>query len=70
MEEVKIENIIRDYRKQRDLTQEQLARKSQTSTRAIQNYEAGKRVPDVHTAIRIAEALNKEVKDVFPIAQT
>jgi len=66
MEEVNIANKIKDYRKAIDLTQEELAKKSQVSTRAIQNYERGERRPGIDTARRIAEALGQTVDEVFP----
>lgn len=39
------------------LTQAQIAKKAHVTERAYQNYEYGKREPDVRTAIQIADSL-------------
>ena len=48
-----------------DFTQKELARKIGKAERTYQDYEAGRRVPDVSTAILIANILGVEVKDIF-----
>lgn len=45
------------------LTQKQLAEKLGLSPTSLVNYEAGKRVPDVETAVRMAEALHVDIAD-------
>lgn len=59
---------INNLKKQREkigLTQVQVARKAQISESAYQNYELGKRHPNVYTAILIAKALNSTVEKLF-----
>jgi len=67
---LKIENFIKKFRQYKNLTQKQLAQKSHVSTRAVQNYERGERLPDVQTAQRIAQALGVKVDDLYPVNDT
>lgn len=52
-------------REKTGLTQVEIAEKANISIRGYQNYEAGKRLPNVHTAILIAKALNSTVEKCF-----
>lgn len=52
------------YRKNLNLSQEELARKSGLSRNAIYNYEKGKRQPDFPTLDDIAEALGCSLYDL------
>ena len=64
--------LIRNKRSEMGLTQAQLAKKASITTIAYQRYEAGERVPNVHIAILIADALKvrtyKEFKELFGAA--
>ena len=53
--------VLKKIRQEKGLKQNELAKKSKVSIRALQNYERNERVPDVRTAIRIAEVF--EIKD-------
>ena len=55
-------------RKSRGLTQVRIAHKANISENAYQNYEAGRRVPNVYTAQRIAKALKTKVEMIFPLS--
>lgn len=46
-------------------TQAQIAKEAGISERNYQNYEHGRVEPGVRTAIRIADALGVEVKELF-----
>lgn len=59
--------IIKNTRESVELTQVQLAKKIGLSVMSYQRYEAGKRIPDVHTAQKIAKALASTVEVLFPI---
>lgn len=61
---MKITNL-KKQREKKGLTQVQVARKAQISESAYQNYETGKRLPNVHTALLIAQALNSTVEKLF-----
>lgn len=67
---MKIENNLKKLRKKSALTQAQIAKKIKISDVAYQNYEAGKRVPNVYTAQRIANILNIDnVNKIFPLPE-
>ena len=50
--------LIRTYRKQRNLTQAELAQRCGTSAAMIRQYELGKRNPKIETLVKISEALD------------
>ncbi len=60
-------------RQQKEITQELLAQKTNLLVRTYQRYESGERIPDVRTAIRIAEVLgvpmHQQFKDLFETPQ-
>lgn len=56
---------IRQYRKTRKLTQEQLAEKVRVTPKYIQYLESAKRVPSVKLVYKLAKALEIKVKDLF-----
>ncbi len=58
---------LKHAREKMNLTQEEVANKICVAIRAYQNYEAGVRLPRVDTALRIANALNVDVKEIFSI---
>lgn len=62
-----LENLLKKTRKEKRITQVKLAQKSYVSIRAYQNYEAGKRVPDVYAAQRMAKGLGVKVEYLFPL---
>jgi transcriptional regulator with XRE-family HTH domain len=62
-------NPIQTKRKDVELTQAELAKKTRLSDRTIQAYEYGKKEPGVKKAIRIADAVGvttyEEFKELF-----
>lgn len=56
---------LKTTRQQKDLTQVEVAKKAQISTRRYQDYEAGKYSKSINTAILIAKALNSTVEELF-----
>lgn len=46
-------------------TQVQVSKETKIPVRVYQDYEYGKNEPRVTTAIRIADSLNVNVKDIF-----
>ena len=53
------------HRESQKLTQKDVAEKAGITERGYQNYELGLRKPNVDTAIRIADALNSSVEELF-----
>ena len=60
-------NKLKETRKKAKLKQIEVAKATNISIRAYQNYEYGKRVPDVYTAQLIAQALHTTVAELFPL---
>ena len=60
-----IGNNIREKRKEKGLTQQQLAAKCQTYDSAIRRYESGRITPKLDTLQRIAAALDCSVFDLM-----
>ena len=60
-------NKLKETRKKAKLKQIEVAKATNISIRAYQNYEYGERVPDVYTAQLIAQVLHEPVEKLFPI---
>lgn len=56
---------IKYYRNQLNLSQEQLAQKSELSRNAIYNYENDKRVPTMDILIKISNALDVDIEELI-----
>ena len=63
--EVKIENRIREFRKEKNLSQHKLAQAVGLKRRSIMAYENNTISPTLETAYTIAKVLEKEFTDVF-----
>jgi putative transcriptional regulator len=61
-----IPNKIRDFRKEIEMKQTDLAREVGIFQSEISDIERGIRKPNVYLAKRIAKALGKDVSEVFP----
>lgn len=62
---IKILCRIRALRKEKKLTQEELAEKLGISRQSIISVEAGKSIPSLSLAIQIADLFNKAIEEVF-----
>ncbi len=60
-----IENRIEEFRKPLGLSQHRLAKRVGLTRYAIMNYENKKSYPTLDMAIKIANALEKDVLEVF-----
>lgn len=71
MAKVKTRNfgqVIRDRRRQLDLTQEDVARRISTSTPYIGHLESGKRHPSEKVVTKLADVLGLERREMFFLA--
>ena len=59
---------IKELRKTRNFTQEQLAERVDLATRYISLIEVGRSSPSLETMENIASALDVEIKDLFEFA--
>ncbi len=60
--------VIRERRRQLDLTQEEVARRIKTSTPYVGHLESGKRHPSDKVVTRLAEVLGLNRREVFFLA--
>lgn len=60
--------LIRDRRRQLDLTQEEVARRIKTSTPYVGHLESGKRHPSDKIVSRLAEVLSLDRRELFFLA--
>ncbi|MFL0489202.1 helix-turn-helix transcriptional regulator [Bacillus sp. 179-I 2A5 NHS] len=58
-------NHVAEARKELDMSQDMLAKRAKVSRPYLSNIENLKVQPSVGAAIRIAQALNKRVEDIF-----
>lgn len=55
---------FRQLREKANMTQSALAKKLGVTSVAINNYERGKRVPNIFTISKLAEILNVQIEEV------
>lgn len=60
-----MKNKLQTCRKAAKLTQEAIAKQCGITTRVYQYYESGGRVPNVYAALKIADALDSSVEELF-----
>lgn len=60
--------VIRERRRQLDLTQEEVARRIKTSTPYVGHLESGKRHPSDRIVTRLAEVLGLDRRELFFLA--
>lgn len=62
-----METALKKIRKEKGLTQVQVAEKARITETSYQRIEYGKQRPSLITAQLIAQALNTTVEDIFPL---
>ena len=65
MDQKKIGNFLKDLRKEKSLTQEQVAEKLGVSSRTISRWETGAYMPDISMLVDIAEMYDVDVREVI-----
>lgn len=63
--EVEIDNRIAEFRKEKGLSQDKLARAVGLKRRSIMAYENKTISPTLETAYKICKVLDKDIKEVF-----
>lgn len=61
---VKVSNNLKKIRKQKGITQEELALKINVTRQAVSNWENNKSLPDIHSLQAISEALGVELEEL------
>ena len=62
MDQMKIGAYLKELRKEKDLTQEQIAEKFGVSQRSVSRWENGYTMPDISVLIEMADYTNEEKK--------
>lgn len=65
MDQKKIGNFLRNLRKEKNLTQEQVADRLGVSGRTISRWETGAYMPDISLIVDIAEMYDVDVRDII-----
>lgn len=64
---MEIENHLKKFRKQKDITQAELAEEVGVSRQTINAIETGKYDPSLELALKIADFFDIEVEEVFQL---
>ena len=66
-EKMRIEMLIKDVRKQKNLTLAQLAERTGISTTHINDVENGLKEPGLSVLVRLARALKVQITDLYRV---
>lgn len=64
---MEIENQVKKFRKQKDITQAQLAKNLDVSRQTVNAIETGKYDPSLELALKISEFFNTDVEELFKL---
>lgn len=65
MNQIKIGNFIKELRKERKLTQEQLAEQFGVARRTVSRWETGSNMPDLDILIEMADFFDVDLREIF-----
>ena len=65
MDTIKIGNFLRELRKEKNLTQEQLADVFNVSARTVSRWEIGSNMPDISILVEIADYYDLDVREIL-----
>lgn len=65
MDQVKIGGFIKELRKEKGITQEQLAEQLNTSRRTVSRWETGSNLPDLDVLVELADYFEVEIRELF-----
>lgn len=65
MDQIKIGTLLRELRKEKNLSQEQLAEKFGVSSRSVSRWENGNTMPDISLMIELADFYDIEIRDLL-----
>lgn len=65
MDQVKIGSFLKELRKEKDLTQEQLAEKFGVSGRTVSRWENGNNMPDISILVELAEFYDIDIREII-----
>ena len=65
MNQIKIGNFIKELRKEKKLTQEQLAEKFGVARRTVSRWETGSNMPDLDILIELADFFDVDLREIL-----
>lgn len=65
MDQVKIGNYVRELRKSRELTQEQMAEKFNVSRRTVSRWETGMNMPDLDILLEMSDFFDVDLREIL-----
>lgn len=65
MDQIKIGSFLKELRKERALTQEQLAEQFGVSGRTVSRWENGNNMPDISILVEIAEFYDVDIREII-----
>ena len=65
MDQIKIGEFLKELRKEKGLTQEQLAYQFNVSRRSVSRWETGKNMPDISLLVEIAEFYDTSIPEII-----
>ena len=65
MNQQKMGEFLKQLRKEKGLTQEELAEKFYTSSRTVSRWETGKTMPDLNTLIELADFYDVDIREII-----
>lgn len=65
MDQMKIGSFLKELRKEKGMTQEQLAEQLNTSNRTVSRWETGSNLPDLSMLITLAEYYDVDIRELI-----
>ncbi len=65
MDQVKIGTFLKELRKEKGLTQEQLAEQMSVSSRTVSRWENGNNMPDISLLVELAEFYDVDIREII-----
>ena len=65
MDQIKIGNFLKELRKEKGLTQEQLAEEFNVSGKTVSRWENGKNMPDISILVELSEFYNVDIREII-----
>ncbi|MBQ0014197.1 MAG: helix-turn-helix domain-containing protein [Oscillospiraceae bacterium] len=65
MDQRKIGALLRDLRKEKGVTQEELAEKMMVSNRTVSRWETGSNLPDIEILIELSDYYNVDLREIL-----
>lgn len=65
MNQVKIGNFLKELRKEKALTQEQLAEQFNVSSRTVSRWENGNNMPDISVLVMLSEFYDVDIREII-----